>query len=172
MNGRLLGIGLIALADIAYAGAPSDGFHKLSLKSCKPVGSSEFADKLPPDWSPYLSATKVCPLLPTHKTKSHIVLISIFATDYYRDKPADAPWANFPKPILVNRDGAYVARLPELFPFDEPRELSLRYGRWQGDTPGEIRVHVRNPPIGWRLRFAGIDMESWASSILAAVLYL
>ena len=91
---------------------------------------------------------RVCPLVRTAGDKPAIVLVSVFIEDFYRDKPMDAEWDKFPKPVFFNATGQCVARLPDLYPTEPPRDLELSYGHWQGNIPGEIRTHVLNPAVG------------------------
>ncbi len=76
------------------------------------------------------------------------MLVSVFAEDYFRGMPASTPWADFPKPLLLDADWRCVGVLPELYPLDEPRTLTLRHGRWQDGIPQEIRIQVTNPALG------------------------
>ena len=50
--------------------------------------------------------------------------------------------------MLVDREFRCVGGLPELFPFDQPRTLTLRHGLWRDGVPQEIRVQVSNPAVG------------------------
>lgn len=125
-----------------------DNFQTLSAQRCIPMATSAFKVTLPAEWQPYLSATRVCPLAQGADMKASVVLVSVFQEDYYRDKPAGAKWEHFPKPIFFNNQGRCVAQLPELYPDEPPREITLSYGHWQATTPGTIRLHVSNPAIG------------------------
>lgn len=128
--------------------AVGDNLQTLSAQRCIPLATSAFKVTLPAEWQPYLSATRVCPLAQGAEMKASIVLVSVFQEDYYRDKPADAKWEHFPKPIFFNNQGRCVARLPELYPDEPPREITLSYGHWQATIPGTIRLQVSNPAVG------------------------
>ena len=124
-----------------------DGFQQLLPQACVPLASSKVTVALSAAWEPYLSATRACPLAKQQGTQPEITLITIFAVDYYRDKPEGAVWENFPDPILVNRAGARVGTLEHLFPDEAPGEMTLSYGRWRGNIPGEIRIHITHSGV-------------------------
>lgn len=141
---------LITLSgQVCIAGSPSIAeFQTLAAQSCVPLSSSPIKPSLSAQWQPYLSATRVCPLAQGSGIKASIILVSVFHKDYYRNKPADAAWENFPKPLFFDTQGRCVAGLPELYPDEPPREMVLSYGHWQGTIPGMIRVHVVDPAVG------------------------
>lgn len=122
-------------------------FQRLSDKSCVAYAEAKLKPTLSPAWQPYLAATRVCPLVKKAGDKPEIVLVSVFSDDYYRNKPMDAVWENFPKPIFFNKDGNCVARLPDLYPTEPPRDLEITYGHWKNSIPQEIRTHVLNPAV-------------------------
>lgn len=115
--------------------------------TCLPIASSNITVNLGIKWQPYLFATRVCPLEKQKGVKANIYLISIFIEDYYRDKPADSPWEQFPTPVLVNEKGTQVGVVSELFPEESPGEMVLTYGKWVGNIPGEIKMHVLHPGV-------------------------
>jgi hypothetical protein len=117
-------------------------FSELQPESCQQLAASTIKVRLGQEWQPYLASTRFCRLVKPGETDAAIILISVFTDDYYRDKPDGAVWEDFPKPVLINKTGEIVGNLVELFPYDLPSEMNLRYGNWQGNIPGEIRMHV------------------------------
>lgn len=140
--------GMVLIGGSCSAVSMPDGFVALPPERCTALASSEVVIELPPSWKKYSRAVRVCPLSMRADEKAEVHLLSIFAEDYYRDLPADARWEDFPRPLLINDKGECLAQLPELFPFDEPRDIVIRYGRWKNRRPGEIRIHARNPALG------------------------
>ena len=127
--------------------ASTNDFQRLLPNACVPLVSSKLNATLAAEWQPYLSSTHACPLVKIRGAKPDIVLVSIFIEDYYRDKPAGAMWENFPKPILFSYKGERVGELEELFPGEDVGEMVLTYGHWQGNIPGEIRMHIIHPGV-------------------------
>lgn len=132
----------------AAKAAPSAkaAWRALSPEACTPLADADRA-KLPASWAKYLDAARRCELAAPGDTP-RVALISVFAETYYATRAADAPWEDFPKPMLVDREFRCVGGLPELFPFDQPRTLTLRHGLWRDGVPQEIRVQVSNPAVG------------------------
>ncbi len=128
------------------ASAAKPAWRTLSPETCAPLGEADRA-RLPAAWAKYLDATRRCELTAPGGT-ARVALVSVFAETYYATRAADAPWEDFPKPLLVDRDFRCVGGLPELFPFDQPRTLTLRHGLWREGVPQEIRVQVSNPAVG------------------------
>ena len=118
----------------------------LSPEACVPLSVEDRA-RLPQGWKPYAEAARRCELA-APGAQSQIALISVFADEYYRGRPANAPWEDFPKPLLVDRDFRCVGGLRELFPHDQPRALTLRVGLWRKGIPQEIRGQVHDPAVG------------------------
>jgi hypothetical protein len=121
-------------------------WRTLSPAGCHPLNDAEQA-RLPASWKPYASSTRRCDLAAPGAAPK-VSLVSVFAEDYFRGSPPSAPWEDFPKPLLVDSAWRCVGVLPELYPFDEPRTLTLRYGQWLDGIPQEIRVQVANPALG------------------------
>ncbi|UXH80612.1 hypothetical protein [Roseateles amylovorans] len=130
----------------AKAGTKASAWRTLTPTSCKPL-SAEEGKHMPDAWGPYLGAARRCDLTPAGGP-AQVSLISVFVEDFYRGKPDNAPWENFPKPMLVDRDFRCLGGLRELYPYDQPRELQLRHGLWKAGVPQEIRVQVSNPAVG------------------------
>jgi len=137
---------LCALASLGCsATVHADDIQRLLPDTCVPLASSKLTVTLAPEWQPYLSSTRVCPLARQRGAKPNIVLISVFAEDYYyqiRGKPDADAWADFPKSLLFNAEGKQVGEIERLFPGDNLGEVVLAYGHWQGSIPGEIRTHI------------------------------
>jgi len=142
--------GPVAPAGKAAAAKPAPAtkpaWRSLSPEACAPLSEGERA-KLPAAWAKYTEAARRCELT-APGAAPRVALISVFAETYYAGRAADAPWEDFPKPLLVDRDFRCVGGLPELFPFDQPRTLTLRHGLWRDGVPQEIRVQVSNPAVG------------------------
>jgi len=128
--------------------AHDETFQVLNPADCVDISSTTLKNALPSDWQPFISATKACALAPQQKPQPSVWLVSVFADVYYQNKPASAPWENFPQTMLVDNHGDCLAQLPELYPHDQPRALELRYGDWVGAIPQKIHVHVKNPAMG------------------------
>jgi hypothetical protein len=145
----LLTLILVLFSGLACSRTPDvEKFQTLSDKTCVSIAASPVKITLPLQWQPYMSSVRVCPLTRMANDRPAIFLVSVFIEDYYRDKPMDAEWDKFPKPVFFNAAGQCVARLPDLFPTEPPRDLEISYGHWQGNIPGEIRTHVSNPAVG------------------------
>ena len=145
---KLPTLALVVFSGIACCKTPGvDNFQALSEKTCVPLSASSVKHTLPNEWQPYLSSSKVCPLIKTPGAKSAIVLISVSLEDATRNKSPGDAWDKLPKPIFFNEKGQCVARLPYLFPDDPPFGIQLSYGQWQGLIPGEIRLHVQNQAV-------------------------
>jgi hypothetical protein len=140
------GAALTACA-LASPNSTSSSLHALSQAQCAPPSNAGYHGPLPTTWDTYKPYVRACPLA-SAKASPKLWLLTIFAQPYLDDHPGETTWPNFPRPQLVDADGHCLARLPELFPFDEPRTLSLRYESSAGTMPGEIRVHVSNPAMG------------------------
>lgn len=122
--------------------------HTLSPDQCVAPAKGGYRGVVPAGWGAYKSYVRVCPLGASAKAPPQLWLLTVFAQPYLDDHPGETTWPDFPRPLLVSADGHCLARLPELFPFDEPRTLSLRYGPLLDGMPVEIRVHVSNPAMG------------------------
>jgi len=133
-----------AKADKTHKGAAQ--WRTLSPASCQPLSSADQA-KLPATWQAFATAARRCELA-APGTPAKVALVSIFTEEYYRGRPANAPWEEFPKPLLLDASGRCVGVLPELYPTEEPRTLTLRHGLWRDGVPQEIRVQVANPAVG------------------------
>ncbi len=131
-------------AHVSQAGGE---FQRLSETSCVPYDESTFKPALPAEWQPYLASTRVCPLVKKTSDKPAVILITISLAEATEKKIASDPWDQLPKPVFVDDRGECIARLPYLFPDDPPFEVVLRYGRWQKNVPGEIRMHVLNQAV-------------------------
>lgn len=123
----------------------ANSIQRLLPDTCVPLASSKFKVTLAPEWLPYLSSTRVCPLVRKNGAKPDIFLISVFVEDYYyhiRGKPDAYAWHDFPRSLLFNSDGNEVGKIERLFPVDNISEVVLAYGEWRENIPGEIRTHV------------------------------
>lgn len=125
----------------------ADDFQKLLPDSCVPLASTKLKIPLPAEWNHYQPSIRVCPFVKTREAEPHIVLVSVSPEDYYRSKIAGSGMADFPEPLLFNSKGKQIGKLRESFLNEEVIEMMLTYGRWQGNTPGEIRMYVSNPTV-------------------------
>ncbi len=137
-----------ALMGTACASHPTPPFKTLSPAQCAPPSQAGYHPALATDWNTYKPYVRACPLGASGKAPAKLWLLTVFAQPYLDDHPDQTNWPEFPRPQLVGADGHCLARLPELFPFDEPRTLRLQYGPLVDGMPGEIRVHVSNPAAG------------------------
>lgn len=137
-----------ALTGAACASHEAPSLKTLSPTQCAPPAQAGYRATLAADWNTYKPYVRACPVGVSGKASAKLWLLTVFAQPYLDDHPGQTNWPDFPRPLLVTADGHCVARLPELFPFDEPRTLRLQYGPVVGGMPGEIRVHVSNPAAG------------------------
>ncbi|RUL76178.1 hypothetical protein [Dyella choica] len=126
----------------------SSSFHTLSPAQCAPPAKAGYDGPLAAAWGAYKPYVRACPIAASGKAPAKLWLLTVFAQPYLDDHPGETAWPDFPRPLLVTADGHCLARLPELFPFDEPRSLQLSYGPLLDGMPNEIRVHVSNPAAG------------------------
>lgn len=132
---------------LAFPGPDASLLHTLSPGQCAPPPKAGYHGPLAAGWDAYKPYVRACPLAMSNAS-TKLWLLTVFAQPYLHDHPGETAWPNFPRPRLVTADGHCVARLPELFPFDEPRSLHLRYGPSVDGMPVEIRVYVSNPAAG------------------------
>lgn len=123
-------------------------FKTLSSVQCVSLAQAGYNGQLAAVWSAYRPYLRACPLTTSGKAPARLWLLTVFARRYLDDHLGEAAWPDFPRPLLVTLDGHCVGRLPELFPFDDPRTLHLQYGAPVDGMPAEIRVHVSNPAEG------------------------
>ena len=141
------GAALTACA-LASPNPGASSFHTLSPAQCITPSKAGYGGPQTAGWGTYKTYIRACPLGASAKTPAKLWLLTVFAQLYLKDHPGETTWPDFPRPLLVTADGHCLARLPELFPFDEPRTLNLRYGPSVDGMPAEIRVHVSNPAVG------------------------
>ncbi|MFN4120767.1 hypothetical protein [Acidovorax sp.] len=134
------------LASAALPALARSDFIQLRPAHCEAVGSTA---PLPAELEPYRPAVRACPLVrPARPSQpAQVRLLSVFTEEYYKDLPANAPWQNFPLPVLVDTAGRCVGRLPHLFPVDPPQELIVRAGQWRNGIPHELRLQVLSPAV-------------------------
>ena len=92
----------------------------------------------------------------TGATPAKVRLLSVFTEDHYKALPADAPWQDFPRPILVDESGRCLGRIAHLFPVDPPEELVITAGQWQRGIPRELRFKVRSPAVGGNFKLPSL----------------
>ena len=95
-------------------------------------------------------------------------LLSIWAEEYLSAHPAVKDWPNFPRTQIVDRSGRCLGVLPELFPFDEPRTLTVSYERTRGGYPRQITVRVENPAEGSSYKLPVMKWDADQKQYLAA----
>ena len=165
----------LSAASLATAcAAQARDFVTLAPAACLPVEPSAV---LPGDMEPYRASVRACPLVQALPSPSpaataatahaKVRLLSVFTDDYYKALPADAPWQNFPLPILVDDTGRCVGRLAHLFPVDPPQELSISAGRWQRGVPHELRLKVRSPAVGGNYALPSLHWNARAGTYAA-----
>lgn len=135
---------------VAACAAQAHDFVNISPALCLPV---ERSVGLPADMEPYRAAVRICAIAQQPPSKAvpvaaRVRLFSVFTDDYYKTLPADAPWRDFPLPMLVDATGRCLGRIPHLFPVDPPQELTISAGRWQRGVPHELRLKVQSPAVG------------------------
>lgn len=148
---------LLAVACSAHA---ASGFITLSAAQCKSVPPGT---PLPGEMEHYRAAVRVCDLARPGQP-ARMRLISVFTDDHYKSLPADAPWENFPRPVLVDASGRCVGRLPHLFPVDPPQELVVSAGRWRHGLPQELRLKVLSPAVGGNYRLPTLRWDAKAGA--------
>ncbi len=144
------------------------GFKLLNPDECTPLDKKTVM-QLPEEWHKYSDCIKICELKRKKSTNARVSIISIWAHDYYKKLPADAPWERFPRPLIVDDRIRKIGELPKLYPFDQPCDLDVYYGRWRSGMPGEIRIDVLNPavegdfyyePLIWNEKTGSYEMKS------------
>lgn len=140
----LAGLGS-GVAATAMAGAP---LLVLPEDHCVSIADSGVPVRLQMNWTPFLEQTRICPLRNQANDEATVFLVSVFARAYFEQHPDVKDEPEFPRPQLIDRNGRCLGQLPELFPFDPPRDLTVRYGVWKANVPTEIRIRVVNPAVG------------------------
>lgn len=121
---------------------------RLAQASCQSQADSKYPGAWPASWQAFQTHAKACPLQIRSGQKAEVWLLSVWAEDYLSAHPEVKDWPSFPRPLIVDRTGRCLAVLPELFPFDEPRTLTVSYERTRGGYPRQITVRVENPAEG------------------------
>ncbi len=142
------------------AAATNKGLKKIDASECVGFEQSVFKPILSATWREFLPYTKVCSLRKMANVDAEVFLISIFTEDFYLRNPTEKAWKQFPLPLLLDAKGNCLARLPEHFPTDQPRELSLSLGNWQNNIPGQIVVNVHNPAAGGDYRLPALFWDA------------
>lgn len=148
-----LAVSWLALAVPARA---STDFITLSAAHCHAVGTTA---PLTADMEPYRASVKDCPIARTGQP-AKVHLLSVFTDDYYKGRPADAPWQQFPLPLLIDASGRCLGRLPHLFPVDPPQELVVSAGQWRRGMPHELRLQVLSPAVGGNYRLPSLRWDA------------
>jgi hypothetical protein len=103
---------------------------------------------LPAEWTPLYRYVRACPIEQVG-TKPAILLVSVFAADYYKDQPGDGvPQVKMPRPILFSPTGKVLGRLPYNFPDDPPTELQVTFSDWQAGFPARVELFLKDPAAG------------------------
>ncbi len=127
-------------------GEGSQDFILLKPNDCVPL-DKKVVLQLPNKWRKYAGFVKICGLKRKKADTANVSLISIWVNDYYATLPPNAPSEECPLPLIVDKTYRQIGQLPELYPTDPPRELDVRYGKWNSGMPMEIRIHVYNPAV-------------------------
>lgn len=117
---------------------------KLQPAKCTPITAEQRA-WLPPDWQPFLSYTKTCQIRQANAPS--LYLIAIWADDYEAHLPKNAEVAHLPKPLIVNKDGKTIGRLPVGFPRDPPRSADVTFTKFTAGFPHQIRIDIDDPTV-------------------------
>lgn len=151
---------LASLLACAWPTQAAGDFITVAAAQCKAAATDT---PLPADMEPYRAATRVCSLS-RHSQQPQIRLITVFTDDHYKNLPANAPWENFPLPVLVDAAGRCVGRLPHLFPVDPPQELVVSAGQWRRGVPHELRLKVLSPAVGGNYRLPSLRWNAKAQA--------
>jgi len=140
----------MALAAILqYGGTAACEPARLTVNpnSCTEVSDLQKA-WLPAEWAPFVRYVRACPIRQTGP-KPAIVLISVFAADYYRNQPGnEVLQVKMPRPILFSPTGTVLGRLPFNFPDDPPAELRVTFAEWQAGFPARVELFLKDPAAG------------------------
>ena len=139
---------VLSLGSIPAGISEAGQMKVLAEGTCEPAGASTYAGSWPPEWQVFRSFSKACPLNPTPGHRVRTWLLSVWASDYLSAHPDVNEWPPFPRSQIVDDAGRCLAVLPELYPFDEPRDLTLAYELSGDGIPRSIRVRVDNPAVG------------------------
>ena len=103
---------------------------------------------LPLEWQPFTPYTRVCAVRERSGAKPVLRLISIFATEYYKNQPGKAvQQIKMPEPILFSLTGQILGRLPFNFPDDPPTELRVTFCAWKERFPQRIDLFLKDPAV-------------------------
>ena len=137
---------LLAITALCY-GSGYKGFKKLNPDDCLLLDKISIVSQLPEQWHKYSNFVKICKLKQNESSIGQVSIISIWAHDYLDTLSPNAPWENFPLPIIIDSHFKQIGQLSELYPSDYVTDLNIYYGKWQFDLPAEIRVDVENPAV-------------------------
>jgi hypothetical protein len=149
-------------------GAGYQGFSLLSPDECDPLDKN-IVLKLPAEWHKYAGFTRICELKQKKGSPAKVLIISVWAHDYYATLPKGTLWEDLPRPIIVDNTCHQIGMLPEVYPADPPRDLDVYFGRWGSGIPTEIRVDAHNPaldgnyfyaPLRWNKKSGCYEMKS------------
>lgn len=117
---------------------------KLRPDKCT-LSTAEQRAWLGPDWQPFLSFVKSCPVARSGSTALYV--ISVWQDEYESQLPKDATVPRFPKPLILSKNGKILGRLPVGFPRDAPRSSDVTFSRWSEGLPRRIRVEIDDPAV-------------------------
>jgi len=141
---------VLGIASVLFAGKISD-FDLLNSESGVLLSPPERI-LLPLEFQPFVSFVRKYELKTRAAGSTKVSILSISINDYYRHQtvmaPLDAPYVNFPLPIILDTAFRILGKLPELYPNNDVSSLQVFYGRWNSDIPCEIRLKVQNPAVG------------------------
>jgi hypothetical protein len=126
------------------AGSDQKAIVHLNPETCGTVPSDK-RSWLPEAWQPFQAFVKLCPVARDEVPAFYVM--SIWADDYYRAQPEDAPAVKFPKPLLFRPDGKNIGELPAVFPRDPPRTLDPIFLNWSKNFPHEIKLWLQDPAV-------------------------
>jgi hypothetical protein len=150
---RCFTIWLLFLVSIPFFGVTSTtygegykGFQLLNPDKCVPLDKKALL-QLSAEWQKYGDFVKICGLSQKKGQTAKVSIISVWADEFYEAQSPNPVWEPFPKPIIVDQASREIGRLPEVYPSDPPRWLSVYYGKWKSAIPTELRLDVENPAV-------------------------
>lgn len=141
---RTTGAAAIAILLTSACGEAADRPFAPSEANCTPPSPAVLQWLEASQWRPLEPYVRVCGVSQGRAAPA-LLVVSVWADLYYRDKPSGAQTIPMPKPLLFTPAGKLVGELPSNFPADPPAELIVRFTEWRQGFPNEIRLCVTSP---------------------------
>ena len=141
---RVTGTAAMAALLTIGCGEAADKPYAASAATCTPPTPAVLQWLDPSQWRQFERDVRVCRVA-QGRAPAALLIVSVWADLYYKDKPGGTQTVAMPKPLLFTPAGKLVGELPSNFPSDPPAELIVRFTDWRQDFPNEIRLCVSSP---------------------------